>query len=180
MPIYLIRHGQSEFNAAHVNGGPDPMIFDARLTKLGVEQAKRARISAQKLNIQTVIVSPFTRALQTAQYIFGGTHWLNVMIGPHEQLSHSCDVGRSPKDLQVDFPDLSFDGIPEVWWHTGKPNELGYTVEKQDIFAPRIAEFVKTLADMSPRPVAIVAHGNVFKEMTGFEMENCEIHKYQN
>ena len=32
MTVYLIRHGQSEFNAAHSEGEPDPMIFDAPLT----------------------------------------------------------------------------------------------------------------------------------------------------
>jgi broad specificity phosphatase PhoE len=39
MEIYLIRHGQSEFNAANSEGELDPMIFDSRLTEKGVAQA---------------------------------------------------------------------------------------------------------------------------------------------
>ena len=39
MTVYLIRHGQSEFNAVHTEGDPDPMIFDAPLTKKGRIQA---------------------------------------------------------------------------------------------------------------------------------------------
>jgi len=40
MPIYFIRHGQSEFNAAYTRGEPDPMIFDPRLTAQGRQQAE--------------------------------------------------------------------------------------------------------------------------------------------
>jgi len=179
MPIYLIRHGQSEFNAAFKAGELDPMIIDAPLTDKGVVQAEVARGQVAELGIKLVIASPFTRALQTAQHIFGTSQRINVMTGPHEQLSHSCDVGRSPAELCAQFPDLSFDGIGDVWWHTGVANELGYTVEPDDVFARRIAAFAATLADMSPRPIAIVGHGNTFKEMTGHQMDNCEVRRYE-
>jgi len=178
MPIYLIRHGQSEFNAAHAPGLPDPMIRDAPLSAKGVAQAKAARQQAAQLGIRMVIASPLTRALQTAQYIFGGTHQINVMTGPHEQLCHSCDVGRSPAELGSEFPELSFDGIPDVWWHNGTPNDLGYSVEPQQVFSRRIGEFAARLATMSERPIAIVGHGNTFKELIGYQMENCEICRY--
>ncbi len=178
MPIYLIRHGQSEFNAAYEQGGPDPMIYDARLTEKGVNQAKQARAKAADLGIQQVIVSPLTRALQTAQHIFAGIAPINVRVGLHEQLSFSGDVGRSPCELGVEFPDLSFEHVGENWWHKGQPNELGYTVETQDIFAPRVKKFVNSLSDWSARPIALVAHGNVFQELIGYQMENCEIYKY--
>ena len=179
MPIYLIRHGESEFNAAHKKmGDPDPMIFDAPLSAKGIEQAKRARVEVAKLGIQHVLVSPFTRALQTAQHIFQDDLPLNVVLGPHEQLSHSCDVGRPPTALKADFPDLNFDHLPDVWWHTGTLNDLGYSVEPQDIFAPRIRQYMQSIAELSPRPIALVAHGNVFKELVGYAMENCEIYCY--
>ncbi|MEE9427339.1 MAG: histidine phosphatase family protein [Paracoccaceae bacterium] len=178
MPIYLIRHGQSEFNAAFQSGAADPMIFDAPLTAKGEAQAKQARIKVAELGIQHVLVSPFTRAIQTAQHIFQDDLPLNVVLGPHEQLSHSCDVGRSPAALKTDFPELNFDHLPDVWWHIGEENELGYTVEPQDIFAPRIRQYMQSIADLSPRPIALVAHGNVFKELVGYAMENCEIYRY--
>jgi broad specificity phosphatase PhoE len=52
MPIYLIRHGQSEFNLAHTQGCPDPMIWDAPLTALGCEQASQAREEIASLGIE--------------------------------------------------------------------------------------------------------------------------------
>ncbi|MFV2001727.1 MAG: histidine phosphatase family protein [Paracoccaceae bacterium] len=178
MPIYLIRHGQSEFNAAFRAGEPDPMIFDAPLTELGVAQAKAARVAVQKLGIQTVIASPLTRALQTAQHIFGETHDINVRAGPHELLTHSCDVGRSMQQLQGEFPQLSFDHVADLWWHQGAPNQFGYCVEPQGIFARRVHAFVATLTDFTDRPIAVVGHGNTFRELVGYDMENCEIARF--
>ena len=70
MTIVLIRHAQSTFNAVHDRTKPDPMIFDAPLTELGKTQAIEAQKKVEKLDIKNVIVSPFTRTLQTAVLIF--------------------------------------------------------------------------------------------------------------
>ena len=70
MTIYLIRHAQSAFNAVHKPNKPDPMIFDAPITELGETQARQARKEIKKFTIRSVIVSPFTRTIQTAQLIF--------------------------------------------------------------------------------------------------------------
>ena len=55
MTIYLIRHGQSEFNAAHNEGDPSPMIFDVPLTERGRIQAEKVRGLVMNLRIQQVI-----------------------------------------------------------------------------------------------------------------------------
>ena len=70
MTVYLIRHAQSAFNAVHDPNKPDPMIFDAPITALGETQAQQARSEIKQLDLINVIVSPFTRTLQTAQLIF--------------------------------------------------------------------------------------------------------------
>jgi broad specificity phosphatase PhoE len=175
MPIYLIRHGQSAFNAAHSGDAPDPMIFDAPLTAKGVDQAKQARNSVLDLGIRLVICSPLTRALQTARHIFDGIAPIRVMAGAREKLSHSGDVGRSPKALQADFPGLSFAGLDDIWWHHGLPNTLGYTVEPHKVFAQRVRVIATSLANMTPRPIAVVGHGDMFREMVGYVLDNCEI-----
>jgi len=64
MPIYFIRHGQSEFNATF-DGTGDPMIFDAPLTEMGKQQAIAARNKIAELGISHVITSPLTRAIQS-------------------------------------------------------------------------------------------------------------------
>ena len=63
MTVYLIRHAQSAFNAVHDLNKPDPMIFDAPITELGEMQARQARNEVEKLDINSGIVSPFTRTV---------------------------------------------------------------------------------------------------------------------
>ena len=178
MPIYLIRHGQSEFNAAP-HHGPDPLIFDAPLTRLGETQADRARDEVADLGIRHVISSPLTRAVQTALRIFDGSAPIIIETGHREWLTHSCDVGRPPGDLVRDFPTLSFAHLDEHWWHKGPANENNVPVEPESVFHGRVRDFADVLKAASTRPVAIVGHGNFFQEMIGRMLENCEIHAYQ-
>ncbi len=179
MPIYLIRHGQSEFNAAHTDGGPDPLIFDARLTELGRKQAQEARVQAATLGIRHVICTPLTRAIETAKIIFDGIAPITVSLGPVEHLSHSCDMGRAPAALRAEFPELDFDHLPEAWWHQGPLNPNGVPEEPEDLFHARISRFRDTLPSLHPRPLAIVGHCNTFRSLAGVDMKNCEIHRYQ-
>ena len=100
MTIYLIRHAQSAFNAVHDPKKPDPMIFDAPITALGETQARNARSEVKELDIKNVIVSPFTRTLQTAKLIFGNRLPFQIDSEVREQLCNSCDVG-SGKSVNV-------------------------------------------------------------------------------
>ena len=109
MTIYLIRHAQSAFNAVYDPNKPDPMIFDAPITALGETQAQQARSEVQQLDLINVIVSPFTRALQTAQLIFGNRLPFQINSEVREQLCNSCDVGSPPHELARDYPHLDFD-----------------------------------------------------------------------
>jgi broad specificity phosphatase PhoE len=179
MPVYLIRHGQSEFNAAHNAGDKDPMIFDAPLTDKGRRQAEEVKALVAGLGIKQVITSPLTRAIQTALCIFADIAPITVAAKHRELLIHSCDVGRLPSDLQRDFPTLSFTHLSDRWWHQGPENDNGIAVEPIDVFLQRIAEFERSLTQIKERPLAIVGHGNAFKALTGHMMDNCEVLLYQ-
>ena len=178
MAIYLIRHGQSEFNAAHKDGDPDPMIFDAPLTPKGRLQAEQAKAAAMDLGIMQVITSPLTRAIQTAQTIFDDIAPIRVVAEHRELLSHSCDIGRPASTLKSEFLDLSFDHLEEIWWHQGLTDENGVPLEPKDVFQERIRGFAQDLARLTERPLAVVGHGNTFRELAGFSMANCEIRLY--
>jgi glucosyl-3-phosphoglycerate phosphatase len=69
--IYLIRHGQSTFNALFDLNRVDPLHFDARLSQIGIEQVAAARQAASAIPVELVVVSPLTRAIQTAVGLFG-------------------------------------------------------------------------------------------------------------
>ncbi|MFN3077629.1 MAG: phosphoglycerate mutase family protein [Alphaproteobacteria bacterium] len=70
--LHLIRHGQSTFNAAcAVIPWSDPMLFDAPLSARGEEEVALLRRRVAELPVELVLVSPLTRAIQTALGAFG-------------------------------------------------------------------------------------------------------------
>ena len=71
--VIFLRHGQSEANVMRdeVGFGPNnPIIRDARLTERGKSQAQRIANMVKAWNVDCVIVSPLSRALQTFGYAF--------------------------------------------------------------------------------------------------------------
>lgn len=64
MKLYLTRHGQSEGNIAHLYQGPDES-----LTELGHKQAEFLANRFSTIPLDLLIVSPYKRAQQTANYI---------------------------------------------------------------------------------------------------------------
>ena len=175
MSIYLIRHAQSTFNAVYGPNEPDPMIFDAPITELGETQAKRARLKVEKFNIKNVIVSPFTRTLQTAQLIFGNKLPFQINAEVREQLVNSCDVGSPPQKLAEDFPHLNFNHLDECWWHEGEKDYRGISVEPEEVLMERADRFADYMKREGTQSTAIVSHGNFIRALTGIKPQNCEI-----
>lgn len=64
MTIYFVRHGEGYHNANGLYSTPD---FE--LTRKGREQAKGVATRLENLPIETLIVSPFKRTVQTAEII---------------------------------------------------------------------------------------------------------------
>ena len=66
----LVRHGQSVLNVAGVING-DPAL-DRGLSEQGVEQASQLAAQLAQLPIDLLVVSPFPRAVQTAEIALHG------------------------------------------------------------------------------------------------------------
>lgn len=178
MTIYLIRHAQSEFNAAFDPEKPDPMIFDAPLSPLGEQQATNTGTNIHELDIIDVIVSPMTRTLQTASLIFGNNRVFKINAMVREQLTHSCDVGSPPHALARDYPHLDFDHLDQCWWHNNGKNNREITVEPDETLQQRADGFAEFLLQNRIRSTAIVSHGNFIRALTGIQPENCQIIEY--
>ena len=118
--IHLIRHGQSLFNAAFdAVARTDPMLFDAPLSPTGREQAAALRAEAHGLGVEIIVTSPLTRAIETTLAVFGADHApIHVEALHCERVEHSCDVGRSPRELADAFPGLAFHHLDDPWWHS--------------------------------------------------------------
>ena len=177
--ILCIRHGESTFNASYAGDGVDPMLFDAPLTELGHAQVAAARLELRDTPVDLVLTSPLTRALQTTLGIFGdhpGRPAIVVDATHRERLESSCDQGRAPADLKREFPTVSLDHLPDVWWHDdGEPDGRGLRVEPLEVLQARMATFVEALKDRREATVAVVGHATFFHHLTGRWLRNCEV-----
>ncbi|MEP0942226.1 MAG: histidine phosphatase family protein [Rhizobiaceae bacterium] len=179
MTIFLIRHAQSQFNAVYQAGQPDPLLFDARLSKLGHQQGQIARATTSKLPIDRVVVSPLTRTLQTASLLFGSDRTFEIDAVVREQVLNSCDIGRSPSQLSKEYPHLDFAHLPDHWWHKDVPDHRGIPVEPNDVLQRRADLFSKHLRDSAARNTAVVTHGNFIRALTGIQPENCQVIEFE-
>ena len=188
--VHLIRHGQSTFNAAYRETGEDPILFDAPLSPLGLRQVAERRPEFDNLAIDLVVTSPFTRAIQTALGLFGHRDVPILVEALHrERLGASCDIGRSPNALQVDFPDLAFDHLDDPWWYVDGTGNTGWEIptngsggvigttfglEPLSIVLARVAAFREWLRARPEQAIAAVGHATFFAEMVGHVLGNCE------
>ncbi len=177
--ILCIRHGESTFNRAWRTTPVDPLHFDAPLSEDGHEQVRQARPAVAALPVEIVIVSPLTRALQTAVGLFDGHPHAPPMLVAHlarERVENSCDVGRPPAQLAAEFPMLDVAHLDDVWWHAeGEPDERGICVEPLEAVDARVARFRAFLLERPERVIAVVAHGTFFYHLTGRHLANCEV-----
>src|SRR5262245_41987539 len=100
--VLCIRHGESTFNAAWAATRADPLHFDARLSARGREQVQETKAALLGYPVEVVLVSPLTRALETAVGLFGehpAAPLMQVVPLLRERVENSCDVGRAPADL---------------------------------------------------------------------------------
>ena len=174
--LHLIRHGQSTFNAAWEQLKCDPMIIDAPLSDHGHTQAKGLRDRMAGLGVEAVLVSPLTRALQTASNIFHG-HDIPVHVdATHRELMFSsCDIGRPPQQLAQDFPHWQFDHLDDTWWWCPSGNLSQVDREPKPVVMERIQHFLDRVKARPERTLAVVGHCTFFWMLTGIMMQNCEV-----
>ena len=176
--VHCIRHGESTFNRAWRATPVDPLHYDAPLSELGVEQVQRARATVAALPVELVIISPLTRALQTAIGLFADHPHAPPMLVAHlarERCENSCDVGRSPSEIAAAFPSLDVAHLADVWCHAeGEPDERGICVEPIEHVEARVAAFREFLLARPERHIAVVGHDTFFFHLTGRHLANCE------
>ena len=171
--IYVIRHAESEANAAIDLDNPT-YYYDAKITEKGEEQAIKARESLKKIQFDTYICSPLTRTMQTFSIIFPGKKpLLEPLI--REQLYHSCDVGRQPNILKKEFPEFDFSNLNKYWWNNDETiNEKKIVKENFNDIKIRLDKFKLWLNTNDSSTIALVSHGTFLSQITGFFLENCE------
>ncbi|MBL4804169.1 MAG: histidine phosphatase family protein [Alphaproteobacteria bacterium] len=144
-PFYMIRHGQTEANAARIMAGS----MDSPLTDIGRQQAYDVQnvISALKIKPSAIFHSHLSRARDTATII---NEVLNVELFEDADLAelHAGILEGAPYDecqeLFTTWPD-----IPE-----------GETAEE---FFERVKRGKAKAINAYPDPILIVCHGGVMR-----------------
>jgi broad specificity phosphatase PhoE len=170
--MFLLRHGQSYFNLHFNATRVDPGIEDPELTPLGVKQAAAAARQLAGAALTHIIISPYTRALQTAQPVLA-MHKVPVRImhEVREQAAFTCDVGTAPDVLAARFPHHEFGHLPPRWWPGG--------VETPAETSARAKAFRTLMASREDSATTLlVSHWAFILALTGVELENGEILEY--
>ncbi|CAL1128779.1 unnamed protein product [Cladocopium goreaui] len=147
--VLLVRHGQSLHNAHH---DVDEVLRDPMLSELGHAQAASLRsVPFVSAGCELLVVSPLSRAIQTASAVFGELPMCRTVLTPlhSERWCSIADEGRSKSELLQLFPFVAswegFAELPEDWtptcqeaawktervpafldWLAAQPEQLGY------------------------------------------------------
>lgn len=164
--MILLRHGQSEFNAAFSATRVDPGIPDPKLTPLGRAQAAAAAEALAGERLARIIASPFTRALETAAIVAARLD-LPVIVNPivRERCAFHCDIGTPASRLARQWPKLDFSQLEEQWWPSLEESEAE-TEARAAAFRAEMA----ALPDWSD--TLVVTHWGFILCMTGERVQN--------
>ncbi len=178
--VYLLRHGYSTWQAQYDLTKADAGIIDAPLSERGREQVRAVASEVARLDVDLVVTSPLTRAIETALGVSEGGPTVPVIVDAllRERLGDSCDIGRSPGELGRRFPDLDFTHLPEVWWHEGPLDARGIPMEPWPQVEQRARQFAAWLWSRPERSVLVVSHHGLLGSLGGVEVANCELREW--
>ena len=174
MKLHLIRHAESEANAASDLDNPT-YYYDAKITLRGKEQAKKLHDKIKHIKFDKYFCSPLTRTLETFSIIFPN---INPIIDPllREHLYHSCDVGRQPKILKKEFAHYNFNNLRDFWWNNNiSINDKIIKKESHNDIKIRLKNFLKNIQTLNDKNIVIVSHGTFLSQITNYMLDNCEL-----
>ena len=173
--VLLLRHGEGTHNCrAERWGGGNPWdTLDPLLTQNGVEQAAAVAKDPRLAEVDLIVVSPLSRAIQTATTIFGEKSKCRTVLTPlhSERWSALCDEGRPKSALVETFPFIAgwegFDALPEAWTPT-KDTDAEWQRK-------RVPAFIAWLKAQPEERIVAIGHGAYFAALLGKHLKNCEI-----
>ena len=179
--LFLIRHGQSIANRDY-----DESINyrDAGLTEQGIAQAKALQKELELAQLDLVVVSPLTRALQTCQNALPPSYSGPILVLPDiaEVCSSYYSCGQKRSVVQPKFPDtFDWTNVPmdDIWWWQYDHKHRGETNEYQ---MKRIENFRKFIKERPEKRIAVFSHGDYlyeFLEGKRSYLANCQVTTYK-
>lgn len=172
--IYLVRHGQTDWNVEGRNQGRT----DIELNETGIKQAEETAKKLEGKKFDKVFSSPLKRAYKTAQII------CDDHIVLDERLIERCNGDLEGK-LRSEYKDLV---------NFADPNENRYGIEPLPVFRKRITDFFDFILQTYPgKDILVVTHAGIsiyakcyFEgepkdgDYSNYKLKNCQVLQYEN
>ena len=167
--VILVRHGQSTANRDRDYGKNAKL--DPSLSELGINQAQKLIGHIKLNNPDLVLVSPLSRAIETANIIYEGNGPYFITPLHSERWSCPSDEGVTASELSRKHNYVSkwngFNKLSENWTPT--------RISDSDWKERRIPDFLNFLKETPEKHIVVVGHGVFFKTICGKHMKNGEI-----
>eukprot|EP00944_MAST-04C_sp_MAST-4C-sp1_P004353 g4353.t1 len=206
--VIAIRHGHAHHN--DMGGLMSPFKRDPYLTSLGREEAHITSkvLSNANITFDALVVSPFTRTLETAAILCGsqtnktgmatvvtplaaehnGGKWRDDEMNKATSLVARGDHGSNKEILLERFPEnlfpqyaKSIKGLPRRWWAHGQENGF----ESYDSYTTRALTLRKWIGETYASDgkgkvpvIALVAHGGILTK--AFTQDGQNVKKFNN
>eukprot|EP00752_Nemacystus_decipiens_P016046 g14345.t1 len=163
--LHFLRHAEGTHNEAALKEGRAAYAkmehLDARLTDLGQQQCAtlKATNHGVEKEAELVVVSPLTRAIQTAMLTIDqveGVPWVALECVRERAGGHPCDRRRCVSELKKEYPTISFDAMEED--DDAYFDSLGDERESNEKVAGRARELFAWLKDRPETNIAVVTH----------------------
>ena len=170
--MILVRHGQSHFNLHFHATRVDPGLVDPGLTEDGMAQARQVAEVLRGQDIGRILASPYTRTLETAAIIAEGLSLpITVEVVVRERAYFTCDIGTPRSVLAERWPQYEFGHLDEQWWP-----DLDETEAQVHERCRSFRSLMARQTDWSR--VLVVTHWGFIRGLTGQEVQNGEIVRY--
>jgi len=169
MKVYIIRHGETVYNAEKRCQG----WCDVKLSEKGEAQAKILGENIKDIHFDRIIVSDLERTKQTARLVFGDNTEFEFDARLRE-INNTHFAGRYSKDLREEYG--------EKFIYAGKNFDYGELGgESWDSLSKRTSDFLDSLKnDTESEKIAVVTHGGpiyaILSNALGFRTTEKIIH----
>lgn len=147
--IYLVRHGQTDYNARHLLQGR----LDVPLNETGLAQARESAEKLKDIPFQKIYYSPLKRARQTAEEIYNFHTESEFVEAP--ELSERY-FGKYEGMPGGDNPEMPYFGL----WNAKTEAAVLADAESMDEMRARIFPFLDMVCAASG-DICLVCHGGV-------------------
>lgn len=183
MKLYVIRHGQTDWNVA----GKCQGMTDIELNSTGIKQAQNAKEQLKKIKINLIICSPLKRARKTAEIINEITNC--QIISDERIIERNC--GNIEGTTEEEWDSIIGDNVDII--NNYNLNWNGQNIEPIQEVCNRVWNLLDEIQEKyKDKNVLLVTHGGTCRAINAYfngigkdgqvqsaKIKNCEVREYE-